>query len=129
MTAREKIEKLTHAWYGFDLFAGAIGLLMGGIGVFSLVWAALSTASSLAITYVIGRKLVNKSSLTRSAMIVVAFLGSVLGVFGLVKTGMDFFDDWSLGLVWRGVLIGGAVSMYARSLRVLLDKSVKAYFA
>jgi hypothetical protein len=49
-------------------------------------------------------------------------------VFGLVKTGVDFFDDWSLALVWRGLLVGGAVSLYARSLRVLLDKSVKSYF-
>jgi len=129
MTAREKIEKLTHAWYGFDIFAAVIGLVMSGIGPFSLVWSALSTASSLIITWWIGRKLLNKSSLTRSVMIVISFIGALLGVVGLVKTGIDFFDDWSLALVLRGVLVGGAVSMYWRSLRTLLDATVKAHFA
>jgi hypothetical protein len=127
MSAQAKIEKLTNSWYGFNLFAGVMSLLMGGIGFFSMVWAALSTAFTLVVTYIIGRKLMNRSSLTRSLLLVASTVLVVLGVVGLVLSVLHF--EFSVRFLLRTILVGTAVSMHVKSIRVLTDRDVKAYFA
>ena len=37
MSPRTQLEKLTHAWYGYSVFAGALTFLGNGIGFFSLL--------------------------------------------------------------------------------------------
>jgi len=127
MTAREKIEHLTNSWYGFNIFAGAMSLIMGGLGIFSLVWATLATFASLVVTYLLGRKLHNRSSLTRSVLIVLSVIFGLLGVVGLIFGVLRF--ELSLTYLLEGIYVLALVSMYFKSVRVLTDKQVKAYFA
>lgn len=129
MTARDEISKLTNAWYGFGLFSGILTVVMNGIGVFSILGAAFSTITSFVMTYVIGRLLLNRSGLTRFVVVVFAGLGSIFGVLGTGRCVYGFFSEWSLTmLVMAGLTLCG-VWMNVRSLRVLLSKPVRAYFA
>lgn len=127
MTGRDKIEKLTNSWYGFNLFGGAALLLMNGIGIFSLVWCGLSTAASLAITFILGRKLMNRSSFTRSALIVLSTIMGILSVIGLVGSFMR--PEFTFHFLIQTIVVGSALSMHVKSLRTLTDRDVKAYFA
>jgi len=122
VTAKDKIQKLTNAWYGFAFFVGIANLLINGIGFFSISAAAVSTFISFVWTFVLGRLLLKKSSLTRTVLVVLSAISVVLGVLGagsLVMKGE---------LVMSG-LMALSVYMNGRSFRVLTDKSVKAYFA
>ena len=77
MTARDKIEKLTNSWYGFALLSAAWSLFQNGIGVFSVVGGAISLVFSLALTYFIGKRLLARSSLTRTFLLVVSVLSKI----------------------------------------------------
>jgi hypothetical protein len=127
MTAKQKIENLTNAWYGFELFAGAVGLVQGGLGFFSLIFAALSTLIGLVLTWVIGRKLLAGSSFTRIVLLVLSPLSLLAGAVVAWKGFGMLFDSFSLGLVLQLVLTVSGLWMNARSLRVLTDSSVRAH--
>ncbi len=125
MTAREKIQNLTHAWYGFAFFSSLASLLMNGIGIFSIIGAIASLFISCLITFFIGRALINKSSFVR---VVVMILSGVFGVLGVVGMGTALVEsEWSLSLFMMIGLAGIGVYMQFRSLLVLA--SVRAYFA
>jgi hypothetical protein len=129
MTARQKIEELTNAWYGYFLLGAAVRVYDRGLGLFTLAGAALSFALTCAVVWGIGRRLLAKSSLTRFLLVIVTGLFTVLGTFATAKTGWSFFTTWSLTtLVYTGFL-ASSVYMHARSFRVLTDSSVKSYFA
>jgi hypothetical protein len=125
MTARDKIENLTHAWYGFALFSSVASLLMNGIGVFSIIGTIVSLFVSFLITFFIGRALVNKSRFVR---VVVMTLSGLFGVLGVVGIGSALFQsEWSLTLF---LAIGlGAVGVYMQFRSLLVLSSVRAYFA
>jgi hypothetical protein len=129
MTAKERIEKLTNSWYGFAVFTGLVSILINGVGVFSLIGAALSTLISLVVAFFLGRRLLAKSRFWRMVLIILAGFGTLIGTFAVGKLTYTFFHEWSFGLLFHAAL--GAVTVYMdiRSLRVLMDKSVKAYFA
>ena len=128
MTARQKIESLTNAWYGFSLIAAAIGLWNRGIGFVSIVSTALSLALTFFVVWFIGRRLVAKSSLTRVTMLVISAIGTIGGAVATAKLGWAFLHEWSLWLLVSAFWSGSAVGMYIRSWRTLTDSTVKAYF-
>lgn len=129
MTAKEKIEKLTNAWYGFDLFSAVIGLVfVNGIGIFSMVFAAIGLAISLLITFWIGRSLLGKSSFTRVVLLVLSTLFMVLGVLSTGRMVWAFFGEWSLSLLGYAAWSSISVYMYAKSINTLTDKTVRAHF-
>jgi len=127
MTARAKIEWLTHSWYGFAIFAGLLSLWNNGLGLLSLFWAASTTAISLFVTFLIGKSLLAKSSMVRKLMIVITALLFVLCSLAVGKQVLSFFSGPFNALLW-GVFYGAAAVLHLRSLRTLKDKSVKAYF-
>ena len=129
MNAKQKIENLTHTWYGFTVFMGAVTLLVNGIGFFSILGAAFSTVFSLVVSFAFGRLLLGGSSLTRILLVVFSAIGVVLGVLGVGQTIYTFFGDWSLSLLGYAALGIAGVSVNVKSFRVLTDATVKAHFA
>jgi hypothetical protein len=128
-TARQKIEGLTNSWYGYAVFGALISLWNNGIGFFSLFGTAASFLFTVFLTWFIGRRLLNKSSITRALLIAFTAIASLLGSYGAAKMGWQFVQTMSLSaLVYTGFL-ATHVYMHARSFKVLTDKSVKAYFS
>lgn len=129
MTARQKIENLTHAWYGYLTFSAIASLFTDGIpGLFSIIWAAMGLSLTLFLAWFIGRRLLDKSSLTRFILLIVTGLGTVFQTYGVGKMALAFVRTWELGLLGAAVFLGVSVYMNARSFRVLTDSSVRAYF-
>jgi hypothetical protein len=128
MTAREKLQNLTNAWYGFGVVAGLGSILQNGIGFFSILIAIGSTLFSFFLTWFFGRRLLNKSSLTRFLLIIVSALASLFGSLATAKMGWAFLHEWQLSILAQAAMGGASVYMNVRSFRVLTDDSVKAYF-
>ena len=128
MTATQKIEGLTNSWYGYAVFGALLSLWNNGIGFFSLIGTVGSFLFSVILTWFIGRRLLAKSSLTRTLLIIVTAISSVMGTVGVAKMGLQFFSTWSLSVALYAGLLAVGVYMNARSFKVLTDKSVKAYF-
>jgi hypothetical protein len=127
MTAQKKIEQLTDSWYGFTIFAALLSIVASGLGFFTLLITAFSTAFSLFLTFVIGRKLKNRSSLTRTVVIVVATISMVLGGLAIVRNGLDFLGDFSLAGLATLTMMIASFYMNGKSIAVLCDSSVKSY--
>jgi len=128
MSARDRIEGLTNSWYGFGLVAGLVSLFESGFGFFSLLWTAAATLFAFFLTWFFGRRLLAKSSVTRLFLLVVSAIGVALGTLGAARLGWAFFQDWSISLLVQTAFTGSGAYMYLRSLRVLTDTQVKAYF-
>ena len=128
MSAKQRIEALTNAWYGFAIFAAAISFLQRGIGIFSLMIVAVSLAFSLASAFFVGRRLLRKSSLTRSFLLFTSVVSGLWAAWSCYRYGTAFFGEWSFSLLLKLALAGGTLSMDLRSFRVLTDASVKSYF-
>ena len=131
MTAKEKIQSLTHAWYGVSVVTAIIGVVMNGIGVLSLGLAGVTLVFSLFVAWLFGFLLLRKSSVTRVVLIVLSALAVVGGTLGAAKMVFEsFFGDAPL-FAGLGAAIGMALGVYmnARSFRVLTDRTVRAYFA
>ena len=129
MTARQKLEDLTNAWYGMGVFGAICAILQNGFGIFTLIWTALVTCFGFFITWFIGRRLLAKSSLTRAILIIGSALVTVLSSIGTVRGAWVFLHDWSWTILMQLVLSAASVYMNGRSFRVLRDESVRAYFA
>lgn len=129
MNAKQKIENLTHTWYGFTAFMGAMQLLINGLGVFSLLGAAFSTVFSLVLSFAFCRLLLGGSSLTRILLVVFSALGTLLGTLGAGQAIYAFFGEWSLALLGYAALALVSVSVNVKSFRVLTDKAVKTHCA
>mgnify|MGYP003594240246 CR=1 FL=1 len=127
MTARDKIEKLTNSWYAFALVSALWSLFQNGLGVFSLVGGALSLVFSLGLTYFIGKRLLARSSLTRTFLLVVSVLSMLFGTFWVYRTGVAFFHTWSFGLLLHIAFALVSLRMNFKSFRVLTDDSVASY--
>jgi hypothetical protein len=128
MTARHKIEQLTHAWYGFALVAGLFTLLQSGVGVFSVLTTAGSLVLSFLLTWFLGRRLLAKSSFWRTVLVVFSGLGVAFGALGTAKLAWAFVGTWSLSTLAPAVFAVVTLSMYLRSFRTLRDPAVRAYF-
>ena len=127
MTPRQKIEWLTNSWYGFALVSAIISLLSNGIGFFSIVFGGMGLAFSLFVTWVIGKLLLGRSSITRFVLVIFSGLGMVFYALAAAWSAWTFLGEWSLKYVFGTVLALVAASMNARSWKVLTDKGVKSY--
>ena len=127
MTATQKIEGLINSWYGYAVFGAALRLWDNGIGPMSLITTAGAFCFWILVTWFIGRRLMNKSSLMRLIMVVVTGLSSVFGSVATAKMGWSFFQTYSVGVLLYSALLAVGVYMNVKSFRVLTDKSVKAY--
>ncbi|MFO0551262.1 MAG: hypothetical protein U0271_22930 [Polyangiaceae bacterium] len=125
MNAREQIQKLTNAWYGFSVVGALLSFAWVGLNPIKLALAALiilpATFVSLCVDFVIGKLLLAKSSLTRGVVLVFSFVGVVL--LGIV--GVRALFDWSLMMA---LICGLNVMMLVRSIKVLRAPQVRAYF-
>ena len=125
MSARAKIEELTHGWYAMVVIGFLAGLVTGGFGFFNLFFSGFALMFGLALTWWLNKKLLGKSSLVRLVLVVLSGIGLVFGALGMVKF---VFASWSFtSLVMAGVLAGNWW-MNLRSFLTLRDSSVKAYF-
>ena len=130
MSAKEKIQNLTNAWYGFTVFAALVNLVVNGVGIFSVVFVGAGTIFSLVWAWFLGRQLLRKSSLTRMALVVLSAISVVAGTLGAaslswrVVAGDARFVE--LGVV---AMMAIGVWMNARSFRVLTDRAVRAHFS
>jgi hypothetical protein len=102
-------------------------LFQNGIGVFSLVGGALSLVFSLGLTYFIGQRLLARSSLTRTFLLVVSVLSMLFGTFWVYRTGVAFFHTWSFGLLLHIAFAIVSLRMNFKSFRVLTDDTVASY--
>lgn len=129
MSARAKIENLTHTWYGFAVFSAVAGLLMEGISVWNLVTGGIGLFFTLLFMFFLSRRLINKGRITRLLLIAVSGISTVFGAWGAAKAGWMFVHAWELQLVIAAASSAISAWMMAKSFRVLTDASVKAYFA
>ncbi|HEY1959921.1 MAG TPA: hypothetical protein VGH28_30140 [Polyangiaceae bacterium] len=131
MSAKEKIQSLTHAWYGVSVVSAILGVVMNGIGVLSLGLAGVTLAFSLFFAWLLGFLLLRKSSFTRIVLIVLSAIGVVAGTLAVpwaVYQALLGDAPLTAGL-GSALAMTFSVYMNARSFRVLTDRSVKAYFA
>lgn len=126
-TARQKIEGLTHSWYGWTAFTSLLALWDRGIGIISLFLTGAGFLLSCLVIWFLGNRLVNKSSLTRVLLVVLSAIVSVLGTIGTAKLGWTFINTLSLSVALQAAFTGLGVYMHARSFKVLTDSSVKTY--
>jgi hypothetical protein len=128
MSGRTKIEKLIHAWYGFDVTSAVVSFLVGSWGILSIVGSVIGLGISLFITWAIGRSLLGKSSLTRAILLIGSGLFTVTGTVGVARSSLYLFDSFSLSLV--GMIAWSCVGVYmlGRSFLTLMNADVKAYF-
>ena len=132
MSARAKIEGLTNTWYSFALFSAISSLLAalreGGLGFFKIAGTLLWMLLSWAFIYVVGRRLLAKSSLTRAVLIIASAILGVTGGLACAKMTWAFVTSWEIYLL--AALSYSAVSTWlnVKSFRTLTDPSVKAYF-
>lgn len=138
MQAKQKLEGLTNAWYGYALFTAVISIFsLRANGVFAMavglamtiVLNAIVLAISIAIITFLGRALVGRSSATRTFLVVVSAIFTLLGILGTVSAAWDFLRYWSIPHLLSIVLAACSTFMNARSFNVLMDRSVKSYFA
>jgi hypothetical protein len=129
MTARQKIENLTHAWYGYITLSAVAGLFMDGIpGLIRIFFTVMSVGFWLFVAWFLGRRLLHKGSLTRAILLVGNGLLALSEGWGIAKTALLFVRTWEFGLLAAMTFLGVSVYMHARTFRVLTDSSVRAYF-
>ena len=138
MTAKEKLENLSHSWLGYAVCSAlfsVFGLRASGIISFAVgfsIWAVVNAvflAITLGMMLFFSRKLMARSSATRSFLIVASGLFTVLGALSLASQGRMFLHYWTLGSVVQIALTGVSIAMNARSFAVLNSSKVRAYFA
>lgn len=131
MSGKEKIQNLTHAWYGVSFASAIIGIVSNGLNVLSIALAIATTMFGIFVAWFFGFLLLRKSSFTRVALVVLSAIGVVAGVIGAGKQVFDAFFGNAPFIAGLGAALVMSIGVYmnARSFRVLTDRSVKAYFA
>jgi hypothetical protein len=153
MTARERIQKITHTWYGYTVFAAVAsvvqvalwpfspGLLFSPVKLaFTIVGAALGVVVSvvlnlacaaigIGVASLLGRALLARSSFVRLVLLVVSTLGFVFGGYSALKLTWAAIAHFSPSTLVGAVVTGIGVLLYIRSYQVLTDPSVKSYIA
>ena len=137
-TAKQKLEKLSHSWYGYAVCAtlfSVFGLRASGLvslAIGFVVWAvicAIGLAISLAMMAFFSSRLQAGSAAMRSFLLFVSGLFTVLGVLSFLGEGRLFLQVWNLSILLQMAATGVSVWMYARSFAVLTDKQVRTFFA
>jgi len=128
MSGKAKIEGLTNSWYGFAVFSAICSVLMNGIGILSVILAIGGLLFSWFITFLIGRALIKKSSLTRFLLLVISGIVTIVGTIGTGKAALSFVQHWQLSVLAYGAYTAVSTWMHARSFRTLMNGSVKAHF-
>ena len=122
MTAKEKLEGLTHSWMGYAVCSALFsifGLRATGLVTFAIgfgLWAAISAGFlvvTLALMMFLGNRLVAKSSFTRWFLVVVSALGVVGGLGNLWNEGRFFLHFISFGLLVQMALTAISIWMVA----------------
>ncbi|MGE0785241.1 MAG: hypothetical protein AB7S26_06100 [Sandaracinaceae bacterium] len=115
MTARDKIQGLTIAWYLYTLAGGAGSILMNGIGPISLMVTVLVTTFWLAVTFLIGRSLERRNGLTRAVMIGMSGLGAIIAPFMAWQVLAALYHQASFNVVLAGlgVAVNFVMAMYS----------------
>lgn len=130
MAGKTKIRELTSEWYGFNAVSAIVHLVLAlfGSGLFAFFTVPLVLVFSVvpfALTWIIGRLLLNRSSVTRTILLVLAPISLICGALSAwtLVTG-----PWSLGTLFTGLLLAGGIYMQVQSFRTLIDRDVRAYF-
>ena len=143
MTAKQRIENLTNAWYGYAVFA-TLATIVGniwyglfswgfwfGFGMlavaFSIGISVVGLAISIAITAFLGRKLLARSSFTRALLVVLSAVFAVLCAISTFSEAWQFLHYWSIAGIIRIALPAAAALLQVRSFSVLNDPEVRAY--
>jgi len=127
MTATQKIDGLVNSWYGYAVFGAALRLWQNSIGIISLITTVGAFLFWTLVTWFIGNRLRNKSSLMRIVLVVGSAIFGVLGTVSAAKMGWSFVHTLALSDLLYAGIFGLGVYMNAKSLKVLTDSSVKAY--
>jgi hypothetical protein len=137
MTAPQKLEALSHRWYGYLIAMALLSVVSSVLGGFSLLGLAVGGLSlfvnatclvfSLGIAYFLSSRLMNRSSLTRLALIGLGSLCTVVGVFGFFAAGKNCLVHFGLGSLHELAIVATGTYMYATTVQTLMDRSVKAY--
>ncbi|MDB4941720.1 MAG: hypothetical protein JWP97_1254 [Labilithrix sp.] len=128
MTATQKIEGLINSWYGYALFGAAVSLWENGLGLWSLFSTAGGLFLSFLVTWFIGNRLKNRSSLWRLVLVIGSAVACLFGSISVARMGVSLFHSFSLSTLFAAGLVTIGVWMNGKSYRVLTDSSVKAYF-
>ena len=135
--AKQKLEKLSHSWYGYAVCAtlfSVFGLRASGLvslAIGFVVWAiicAVGLAISLGLMAFFSSRLQAGSSAMRSFLLFVSGLFTVLGVLSFIGEGKMLLAWFELSMLLQMAATGVSVWMYARSFAVLMDKQVRAHF-
>lgn len=129
MSARARIEWITNNWYACAALSAAYSVLTSGFGLFSLILTAIGFAISCGITWVLGKKLLAGSGVTRFFLVVVSALGIVFGGLGLCANLWYALFGLSFGALVNAAMCAGMIMLFGRSYRSLTDKAVKAHCA
>lgn len=129
MTARQKIEWLTNNWYGFAVVAAVVSIFQSGFGIFSMFLTGAGLAFSLGLTWLLGKMLLARSSMTRFILVIASMIGTTFHALVLAWYAWDFLANWKLAVIFKAALSIALLVMHVRSFKVLSDKDVKSYIA
>jgi hypothetical protein len=129
MTARQKIEWITNNWYGFAVVSALVSVFTGGLDVIRTPFTIAGLAMSLGLTWMFGKLLLGKSSMTRFVLVVVSVLGVLFHGLAIAWHAWSFFGRWELALLFKAGFSILCVMMHGRSFAVLTDREVKGYIA
>lgn len=129
MSARARIEWITNNWYAFLAISAGLSVLTSGFGLLSLVFTAFGFAIGCGITWVLSKKLLAGSNLTRFFLVLVSAVG--IGFTGLALFGSLWYAivGFSLKSLINAAMCTGMIVLFGRSYRSLTDKAVKAHCA
>ena len=128
MTGSRALSRLTAQWYLFALAGGAFTLWANGLGVLSLLFAGVTTALSLGVTYWIGEGLKGRKQWLRVTVVALAGSFAVLGAFGVWQLGAVFLATWRFAVLVPMLWTCAVIAMQVSSIRVLLSAPVSRHF-
>ncbi len=151
MTARQRIEQLTHTWYGFTVFAAIASVVTVALWPFSA--GLLFSPARLALTFVgsafalmfaiglnvvglviglfvvslLGRALMARSASTRLLLVVLVPVLGALTAYTALQQLWSGIPGLALSPLLSAAVSLIAVSLYLRSWRVLTSAAVRDY--
>ena len=129
MSATQKIDGLVNSWYGYAVFTSALALWDRGLGVFSFIVTLFGFGVSILISWFLGNRLKNKSSLWRALLLIGSTLSVLFGGYKTISMGMSLFSSFSIGTLLTVAIAAIGTTMSLKTFRVLTDSQVKAHFA
>lgn len=129
MTARQKLENLTHSWYGFVAFGALMSLFERGLGFFSIARGVVGLLVAFAGVWFLGNRLLAKSDIWRALLLLSSAFLTLTGGLQVMRMSWHLVHDVSIGGLVEIAIVFIGLSMNYRSFRTLRDPSVKAYFA